>query len=114
MKSPEEAPEQKNYLERLREIVGQVPAAIQHEFETTDNAWWKCYGSFVSVIPIYVEKANADSLLSPEQYQVALRQIDEVNKVLQQLKVKYPKRADVPPEAEQQELIAKFDAFREL
>jgi hypothetical protein len=101
-----------NPLEDLQEIINGFPAGLEHEYSTTENPWWACFGTCVAVVSLRLELIRPR--LTAEQYQRGREYVEELNGVMDDLKARYPGKADIPPPGEQATLFAKFEMFYTL
>ncbi|MDP3792446.1 MAG: hypothetical protein Q8Q89_01825 [bacterium] len=110
MSNNNEVPQsEKTGIERIRENVINAPAAVEAEFERTDNIWLDCFTSRIFQIEVYLDLKNTRESLTPQQYQEAERKLQELKKFHRSLLDQYPNKETVPPDEIKLELFRRLD-----
>jgi len=112
MEEKAEPQREKNGLEELQDIIAGARESIEAGFKRTQNPWHACFVDKFTGIRLFVEDPRTKVLLSPEQHQLALKRLDELEKLYRQFKKQYPERANVPPDEIKEELLSKLDVLR--
>lgn len=104
---------EKSRLELLRETIAGAARRIEEEFSRTENSWPACFGSSVFVVETYLFSPKVEASLSPEQYQLALKRLEDLKERLYELKQQYPEKETMPPEDVKKELLFELDVLRD-
>ena len=109
----QEREKEKNVLGVLKEAIDGAETQIEAEFERTDNSWMDCFGSMVFAVELYSNTDELKGLITPEQHQTVLSNIEKLKKHFRNMREKYPSREKMPPEKIKQELISELDVLKE-
>ncbi len=106
--------DRQNPLKKIAKDIEVTRERISHEFETTDNDWFSCFVSRLTVILGHLELGQMDGLIETNEYMKLRTRFDKVHAKLKEYRNQYPRlEKKLPPEEVREELIKDLDILKE-
>lgn len=96
-------------LEIVRTIIADSPAAVEAEFNRTENTWPECVGSRLFSIECNIDAKKFGSEVGLDRQQEYLHRLEELKERLSELKDQYPNKTQSFPDELKQELFDRLD-----
>lgn len=106
--------DRQNPLKKIEKDIELMRDRIAHEFETTDNDWFSCFVSRLTVVLGHLEMGQMDGLIEANQYMKLRTRFDNVHTKLKSYRKQYPRlEKTLPPEEVREDLIKDLDILKE-
>ena len=105
--------QEKTNLENIKEAIANSPQKIQDEFERSENDWFACYRSRLSVIRMYLHFIKEEGSLPEDECEALEKRLEDLKaKVIEFEKSHSREKEPQPTEEIRQELLDGLDIFQ--